>query len=140
MFWIELKEFLKDSFNVIIVLVIVLFILIYVFSITQVVGNSMYPYLKDKDLLILNKSYYKFNDIERGDVISLSYADTKYLIKRVIGLPGEKISIKDNKLYIDDKEYEEDYISDDLIYDDFKLSDIGYDVIPEDMYFVLGDT
>ena len=70
---------------------------------------------------------------------ALRYADTKYLIKRVIGLPGEKIEIINNKLYINDKEYQEDYLKNNLKYKDFYLKDLGYDKIPKDMYLVLGD-
>lgn len=139
MFWIEFREFLKDSFKVILVLLILFLIIVYVFSITQVVGDSMYPNLKNKEILILNKMAYRLGDVEREDIVSLSYDNTKYLIKRVIGMPGDTLEIKDSKLYINNKVYEEDYIDETLVYEDFKLSDIGYDVIPEDMYFVLGD-
>lgn len=138
--WLEIKEFLKDSIKVIICVVAFMVIVVYVFSIAQVVGNSMYPTLQNKELFILDKLHYRIKDIERGDIISLQYDDTKYLIKRVIGLPGDSIYIKDNKVYINDKIYEEKYISSDLHYSDFDLKEkFGYDKIPEDMYFVLGD-
>lgn len=99
----------------------------------------MSPTLKDGEVLILNKFKYRFSDIKREDIISLKYADTKYLIKRVIGLPGEKVEIINNKLYINGMEYVEEYLSKELNYQDFKLSDLNYTVIPEDMYLVLGD-
>ena len=95
--------------------------------------------LNDGDVLILNKLKYRLGEIERGDIISLKYADTKYLIKRVIGLPGDSISIKNNKIYINGELYVEDYLEEDLVYDDFELSSLGYEEIPEGMYFVLGD-
>ena len=47
--------------------------------------------------------------------------------------------IKNNELYINNTLYEEDYLPDDLVYPDFSLSDLGYSVIPDDMYLVLGD-
>ncbi len=137
--WLEIKEFLKDAIKVIIAIVVILFLIQYVFSVTKVVGSSMYPTLRDEEILILNKFKYRFKEIKRGDIISLKYADTKYLIKRVIGLPGENIYIKDSTLYINDEEYKESYISDDLIYKDFTLRDLKYDKIPDDMYLVLGD-
>lgn len=137
--WLNIKEFLKDASKYIIIIVIILFIITFIFSITQVVGDSMYPTLKDGEVLILNKFKYRFSDIKREDIISLKYADTKYLIKRVIGLPGENIEIRNNKLYINGTEYNEEYLSKDLDYIDFKLSDLGYSKIPEDMYLVLGD-
>ena len=137
--WLGIKEFLKDSFKLILFIIILLFIMIYVFSITQVVGDSMSPTLVDEEVLFLNKAQYRFFDVKRGDIISLEYADTKYLIKRVIGLPGEKVEIKDNKVYINDELLEEEYLQNELVYDDFTLQEIGYDTIPENMYFVLGD-
>ncbi len=137
--WLDIKEFLKDTAKYLIIILIILFIMLFVFSVTQVVGDSMYPTLKDGEVLILNKFKYNFSDIKREDIISLKYADTKYLIKRVIGLPGEKVEIISNILYINGIEYPEEYISKDLNYQDFKLSDLGYNVIPKDMYLVLGD-
>lgn len=137
--WLDIKEFIKDTAKYLIIIVVILFIMTFVFSVTSVVGNSMYPTLKDGEVLILNKFHYRFSEIKREDIISLKYADTKYLIKRVIGLPGEKVEILDNKLFINDLEYKEEYLSEDLNYQDFKLSDLNYSTIPKDMYLVLGD-
>lgn len=137
--WLSIRELLIDTIKLIIVVFIILFLLIYVVSVTQVVGNSMTSTLNDGDVLILSKANYRIFDIKRGDIISLDYADTKYLIKRVIGLPGEDIDIINNVLYINGKVYEEDYLDDDLNYDDFSLQDLGYETIPEDYYLVLGD-
>lgn len=136
---LSIKEFFKDAIKYIIIALIILFVFAFVFSITQVVGNSMDSTLKDGDILILNKFKYRFSNIKREDIISLKYADTKYLIKRVIGLPGDKIEIKNNVLYINDKIYEEKYLKKGMNYQDFELSSLGYDVIPQDMYLVLGD-
>lgn len=137
--WLEIKELIKDTAKVFIFVIIIIILMVYILSITQVVGNSMSPTLKNGELLVVNKFKYRFFDIERGDIISLSYADTKYLIKRVIGLPGENIYIKNSQLYINDQATKENYLSKDLKYKDFYLSDLGYDKIPDDMYLVLGD-
>ena len=139
MAWLSIKEFIIDLIKLLVVVVVILFLMIYIVSVTQVVGNSMYSTLKDGDVLILNKFKYRFFDIKRGDIISLENDDTKYLIKRVIGLPGDSISIKDNTLYINGEVYIENYLEEGLVYDDFELSSLGYDVIPDDMYLVLGD-
>ena len=88
-------------------------------------------------MVLLFKAKYKFSDVKRFDVISFYYDETKYLIKRVIGLPGEHIAYKDNKLYVNGEYVEENR---DFITDDFDLKQLGYDVIPDDMYFVLGDS
>lgn len=137
--WLSIREFLLDSIKFIIIFFIVLILFLYVVSITQVVGNSMYPTLENQEVLVLNKAAYRFSNVKRGDIISLSYADTKYLIKRVVGLPGDTVEFKDNTLYINGEVYNETYLNDDVITDDFSLQDIGYEVIPEDMYLVLGD-
>lgn len=139
MAWLSIKEFIIDLIKLLVVVVVILFLMIYIVSVTQVVGNSMYSTLEDGDVLILNKFKYRFFDIKRGDIISLENDDTKYLIKRVIGLPGDSISIKDNTLYINGEVYIENYLEEGLVYDDFELTSLGYDVIPDDMYFVLGD-
>ena len=139
MAWLSIKEFIIDLIKLLVVVVVILFLMIYIVSVTQVVGNSMYSTLKDGDVLILNKFKYRFFDIKRGDIISLENDDTKYLIKRVIGLPGDSISIKDNTLYINGEVYIENYLEEGLVYDDFELTSLGYQVIPDDMYLVLGD-
>lgn len=136
--WLSIKEFLLDTIKYVVTLVVIFIIILYVVSIAQVVGNSMYPTLNNNEVLILNKLKYRFQDIEREDIISLTH-DEKHLIKRVIGLPGEKIDIVDNKLYINEEEYSEDYLKENLNYKDFHITDIGYDHIPDDMYLVLGD-
>ena len=136
--WLEVKEFIKDMFKYALLVIFILFLIIYVVNLTQVIGPSMSPNLNNGDIVMLDKVTYKFKNIKRGDVVSFNYADTKYLIKRVIGLPGEFVEIKDNVIYIDGMILEERYLSD-VEYEDFSLSLLGYDKIPEGYYFVMGD-
>lgn len=135
----DIKEFFKDMLKYIIITVIVLILVIYVVSLQQVVGPSMNPTFENNDIVFINKLGYRFSNPKRNDIVSFNYSGTKYLIKRVIGLPGEHIEFKDNILYIDGKGYMENYLPDGTITEDWKLEDIGYDVIPEDMYLMLGD-
>ena len=116
------------------VLVIVLVLLVKQFIITpiRVNGASMNDTLYDKDIMILDKISYHFQDIERFDIVVIKM-DDEYLIKRVIALPGEKISYQDNKLYINDQEIEENFQHKKT--DDFILEE----VIPDNCYFVVGD-
>ncbi len=137
--WLSIREYLLDTIKYIFIIFSIMVIIIYVVSITQVVGESMSPTLKNGEVLILNKLRYHFVTIERGDIVSLNYADTKYLIKRVIGIPGDKIKIVNNQLYINNKIYQEKYLNKNLTYTDFHLQELGYEVIPENMYLVLGD-
>lgn len=137
-----IKEFIKDTFGYIIVIIVVILIANYVVTLQQNVGPSMQPTLNNGDALILNKTAYKLGDVKRNDVIAFLYDGTKYLVKRVIGLPGERIDYKDNVLYIDGKAYNENFLSDDIITKDFKMEDIiGCEdgIIPENTYLVLGD-
>ena len=76
--------------------------------------------------------------MKRFDVIAFEYADTKYLIKRVIGLPGDKVEYKNNTLYVNDELVEEEFL-DGHQTENFSLVSMGYETIPEGKYLVLGD-
>lgn len=135
----EVREFIIDTSKMILTIVAVIFVIMYVASIQQVVGSSMSPTFESQEIVILNKLHYRFFDIKRFDVISFEYDSTKYLIKRVIGLPGEKIEYKDNVLYVNGKEVEEEFLTEDITTENFSLTGLGYETIPEGMYLVLGD-
>jgi signal peptidase I len=135
----DVKEFCIDTSKYIITIFVVIFLIVYVVTVQQVVGSSMSPNFENKDILILNKIHYRFFDIKRFDVVSLEYDDTKYLIKRVIGMPGDKVEYKDNILYVNDEVVEEKFLDDNIVTDDFSITDLGYEVIPKGKYLVLGD-
>lgn len=132
----DIKEFIKDSLKYLIVIATVFFIALFVVSFEQVIGPSMEGTLDAGDVTIVNKLVYKFRTIKRNEIVSINQKD-KIMVKRVIGLPGEHIEYKDNKLYVNGSLVLENNIS--LETKDFKLEDIGYETIPKDMYFVLGD-
>lgn len=132
----EVTEFFRDVLKYIIVIAIVLFLAIYVFSFQQIVGPSMQNTLVEDDIVIVNKLIYKISEIKRGDVVIVKKND-KFMVKRIVGLPSEYIEYKDNKLVIDGKTFVEDYTSSDT--KDFSLKDLGYEIIGEDEYLVLGD-
>lgn len=136
--WLDIKEFIKDTFKYIVLIIVVLIIAVYVVGLQQVVGPSMEPTFTSNDVLILDKITYRFKEVKRKDIISFYYADSKYLIKRVIGLPGDYVEYKNNVLYINGEVVEETYLQG-VTTADFSLKDLGYDVIPDDMYLVLGD-
>ncbi len=132
----DIKEFTKDFVKMAILVIVVFVIYMWVVGMQQVVGSSMNNTLNNEDLILLFKASYKIGDVERFDVVSFYYDETKYLIKRVIGLPGEHIAYKDNKLYVNGEYVEENKES---ITKDFDLKELGYDTIPDGYYFVLGD-
>ncbi len=134
----EITEFLKDSLGFIILIVAVFLIAMYVVGLQQVVGPSMEPTLNDQDVLLISKIHYAVFNVKRNDIVAIDSLDNKYLIKRVIGMPGENVEYKNNLLYINGESFEET-LYEDMVTEDFKLSDMGYDEIPEDHYLVLGD-
>ncbi len=129
-------KIVKNVLSYVIVIVIALLIKMYVFSPIRVNGDSMYPTLKDGDIMILNEIGYHLNGVERFDIVVIK-SDGERIIKRVIGLPGEKVEYKDNKLFINDEEIKEDFTHD--VTHNFKLEEINVDIIPDGYYFVLGD-
>ena len=131
-----INEFFKDTFQYFIFTFFILLIVIYVISMQQIVGPSMQPTLSEGNVVLLNKAFYNFFDVKRNDIISFEYDGTKYLVKRVIGLPGETVEYKDGVLLINGKKVEDEYAK---ITEDFSLVDIDESVIPKDHYFVLGD-
>lgn len=137
--WLDIKEFFKDTFKYIIFIIVTLFIAIYVVGLQQVVGPSMSPTLNNGDVLILDKISYRFTNVKRNDVIALYSSKSKYLIKRVIGMPGEYVEFKNNQLYINNVVVEEEYLNGSVITNNFSIRELGYEIIPEDMYLVLGD-
>lgn len=107
----------------------------YVFQIALVNQISMEPTLYEGQILIIAKVNYLFGDPERGDIVVLKdELENKYLIKRAIGLPNEVVDIRNNKVYIDEKELSPDFTEVQTLDNGFVKSKI-----PEDKYFVMGD-
>lgn len=118
---------------------IILFIVLvrsFIVTPVRVNGLSMYNTLNDGEIMILNKINYKFNDIKRFDIVVVDTDDNR-IIKRVIGLPGETLKVEDNILYINGQEVKEDFINKKTA--DFDINDLGYEKIPRNCYFVMGD-
>lgn len=127
--------------------ILAIVIRMFLFSPVIVDGPSMLPTLKDGDFLIVNKINYTFGEPERFDVVVFHATQSKDYIKRVVGLPGEHISYKNETLYVDGKPVKEGFLNDELTKSnetytfDFTLENLpgGYETIPEDHVLVLGD-
>jgi len=145
-----MKKIIKEIFPYIVIFVVVVIIRTFVITPITVVGSSMYPTLKNDELLLLSKISYVISDIDRFDIVVIKEDD--WIIKRVIGLPGEDVSYKNEKLYINGEEVKDLYRNGPT--EDFNLIDIWsagknneyidnfdepFDVIPEGYYLVLGD-
>ncbi len=126
----------KNILSYVIVIALALLIKMYIFSPIRVNGSSMIPNLKDGDIMFLNEIGYHLNGVERFDIVVVKTEDDR-IIKRVIGLPGETVEYRDNKLYINDEEIEEDFLHE--VTHNFTLADINETIIPEGYYFVVGD-
>ena len=132
-----MKKWIKEIISYVMIIFVVVVIRTFVATPVVVVGDSMIPTLEEKQLLLLNKINYRFNEIERYDIVVIKTSTQDEIIKRVIGLPGETIEYRDNILYINGHEVENDY---NFNTDDFTLNSVcNCDKIPEDKYLVLGD-
>lgn len=106
-------------------------------------SDSMVPTLNIGDRLVVEKVSYRFKEPTNGDIIVFEppdilqqqgYSKDQAFIKRIIGLPGQTLDIKNGRVFIGDRPLEEDYIA--------ELPDYfwqGPVTIPEDQYFVMGD-
>ena len=131
----ELKEWVP---YICIALVLSFLITRYVGQRTRVDGVSMENTLHNEDQLITDKISYRFTDPKRFEVVVFPYAQDKkiHYIKRIIGLPGETIQIKDGYIHINGERLEEDYGNEHIMHSGSATTPLE---IGEDEYFVMGD-
>lgn len=134
------KELIGMAIYLFSVIVIVWFIIHFVGQRTEVSGLSMYNTLDDGDSLWVDKLSYRFKDPERFDIVVFPYKDTgEYFIKRVIGLPGEKVRIdEEGRIYINDEVLNEDYGYEVIFPENIRRASEDI-IIGDDEYFVMGD-
>lgn len=132
-------EFMKDLLVYALIIIIIVLIRIYLIVPFEIAGVSMEPNLQDGDMMLMDKTIYHYwGGLKRFDLIVLSYENPKYIIKRIIGLPGEKVEYKDEQLYINDEIIKESFNKLGNT-DNFSIHDLGYTEIPHNMYLVMGD-
>lgn len=124
------KNYIKEFLPYFMIILVVVLIKTFVVSPIRVNGASMDPTLNDKDIMLLDEISYRFFDVERFDIVVVKEED-EYLIKRVIGLPGETVEYKNDKLYIDGKYVKEDFKHKETF--DFSTT------LGKDEYFIMGD-
>ncbi len=150
-FWYHLLDVL---FNIVVIVAIVAGVRTFLVSPFQVEGNSMVDTLADKEYIIINKFAYLVGTPQRGDVVVFRPPTDpdKYYVKRVIGLPGDEVIIRDGNVYLrksGEKELrklaESEYLSSRNTGHTFRhppnsgdTSPVSYSV-PEAAYFLLGD-
>ena len=131
-----MKELMSTAIYLLGVLCLTWLVIHFVGQRTEVEGASMEATLSEGDNLIVDKITYRFSDPKRFDIIVFEHSERTNYIKRVIGLPGERVRIEGGKIYINDKPIYDPY-------SDGSLSDGGIAsqtiTLGSDEYFVLGD-
>ncbi|RFU71266.1 signal peptidase I [Peribacillus saganii] len=142
------NEFWEWSKALVIAILLAAVIRYFLFAPIVVDGESMMPTLHDQDRMIVNKIGYNLGKPKRFDIIVFHAPENKDYIKRIIGLPGDRIEYKDDTLYVNGKAYEEPYLDkykqeffDGPLTQPFKLEDtaVGSETVPEGHLFVMGD-
>lgn len=126
-----------------VVFALALFMIIYLFFLQphQVKGRSMEPNFSDGEYLLTDKVSYRITSPKRGEVIVFSAPPDRRedFIKRIIGLPGENIAIKNGTVFINQKELSEIYLPEEALTSTGNVLDKGELKLKEGEYFVLGD-
>ena len=132
--WKELWEYIKMIIFVIVVVLIVNNVLLIN---ARVPSESMEKTIMTGDRFFGNRLAYLFNDPERFDIVVFKYPDdeSQLFVKRVIGLPGETVEIREGKVYINGS----DRPLDDSFTPETPMGNYGPYVVPEGSYFMLGD-
>lgn len=137
------KKWRKDLFFIlktcIITLVIMLLLNQYVFNLTVIKGQSMLPTLANQERMFVDKLIYYFYAPQHGEVVVLKDPTSKdkrnsFLVKRIIGVPGDRVQIKNHKLYINNEIVNEPYTDVQIEDDDMPLIKLK-----AGEFFVMGD-
>ena len=138
---LTMSDFVKSLIKDIIVAAILAAVVISFVRPTIVKQTSMQDTLNPNDYIIMyRRAYSGDKEPKRGDIVIFKSelqdenGKNKLLIKRVIGLPGDKITINDGKVYINDKEYDENYLK-----DGYTTGSVNNFKVPKGEYFVMGD-
>jgi len=129
------KEALEYLKAILTAFVLAFFIITFVARSFRVDGRSMEPSLHNGERVMVNKLIYRFSEPDRGDIVVFPYPlePQSMFIKRIIGIPGDKIMIRDGITYVNDVAIDEPYIY------AKSFNDYGPTIVPEDRVFVMGD-
>ncbi len=105
----EFRGWLKD---ILLAVVIAFLMVVFLYQPVKVEGTSMQPELLDQERIFVNKFVYHFEEIHRGDIVVFWYPKdpSKSFIKRVLGVPGDVVSIREGQVYINGQLVEERYV------------------------------
>ena len=139
------KSFLKIIYEIIktVALILLIFFIVRYFLIQPFIvdGNSMEPNFHNKDYLMVDKISYRFKQPQRGDVIIFHPPNSSiYYIKRIIGLPGDKVMIENDNIFIYNKQNPEGVeLKEPYLADNTKTMNNITQTLQENEYYVLGD-
>ena len=130
----DVQSWIRD---IVISLAIAGVVIVFLYQPVKVEGNSMLPELTDQERIFINKFIYRFENIQRGDVVVFWYPldPAKSYIKRVIGLPGETVRLVNGDVFVNGRKLDEPYVPSE--YRDEQ--NIGPIHIPPGEFFVMGD-
>lgn len=143
MFFRRIGAFFLDIIQVVVFAVaIFLFVYLLILQPHKIKGASMMPNFPNGEFLLTDKVTYRFQEPERGDVVVFKAPTNngEEFIKRIVGLPGETVSIKNEEIYINNEKLDESYIEDSVVTSPSTFLQEGEEVVvPANQYFVLGD-
>ena len=134
----EIKAFIKEMVSIVLIAFILSLVLRFIAIEGRIIpSGSMIPTIKIQDRVMINKFIYRFKEPERGDIVvfdppAVLNIDELY-IKRVIGLPGEIVEVRNSTVYINGRPLSEPYLNGAISYQ------YGPVVVPENSLLVLGD-
>ncbi|MFD1361522.1 signal peptidase I [Lentibacillus salinarum] len=127
---------LMEWVKAILIALLIAFLIRSFILVTSIVdGKSMEPTLEDGEIVLFNKFTYLFNDPARGDIVIINRPRKNY-VKRIIGLPGETIEVRNQTLLINGEKYEQVFMTHDA---QTETGQFGPVQVPENRYFVMGD-
>jgi len=118
---------------------IAILVILFIYQPVKVEGTSMMPSLVDQERIFINKFIYRFGigQIERGDLVVFwfPFDQSKSYIKRIIGLPGDTVELREGAVLVNGRPLQEDYVPEEYK-DHFNREPV---MVPADQYFVMGD-
>ena len=130
----DLRAWARDIFVSVLVAAV---IIVFLYQPVKVEGTSMMPELTDQERIFINKFVYKFEPIQRGDIVVFWYPldPSKSYIKRVIGLPGDTVKISGGRVFVNGQELVEPYVLSDYL----DRQNAPLVRVEPEHYYVLGD-
>ena len=139
----DVKDFMSEvghwAISIFVVVILAYSIVTFGVQTVTMIGQSMDPALTNQDVVLINKRAYTFQEPERYDIVAFKLkedTESYFNIKRIIALPGEKIQIKNGKIFINGNVIEDLPFEDLIMTEGIAVEEI---TLGEDEYFVMGD-